>query len=86
MRDFVNDVFQTLASGPDPTLGLCLICDLVAMILGPHQVPEWRTTFMYMAPAIAIVIAADYYLDARRRIGLVPRITQRLHQAEGSRT
>lgn len=58
------------------------------MILGPHQVPEWHTTFMYMAPAIAIVIAADYYLDARRRVGLVPRVTmpQRSHQVEGSRT
>jgi len=77
----------TLASGPDPTLGLCLICDLVAMILGPHQVPEWHTAFTYMAPAIAIVIAADYYLDARRHIGLAPRIStaERSHQ-EGSCT
>jgi hypothetical protein len=79
---------QTLASGPDPTLGLCLICDLVAMILGPHQVPEWHTAFMYMAPAIGIVIAADYYLDVRRRIGLAPRIStaERSRQVESSCT
>ncbi|KAK2464762.1 hypothetical protein APHAL10511_003180 [Amanita phalloides] len=64
----------TLASGPDPTLGICLTCDLVAMILGPHQVPEWHTAFMYMAFIIAIVTAADCYMDARRRVGMAPRI------------
>ncbi|KAF8634963.1 hypothetical protein AX15_000688 [Amanita polypyramis BW_CC] len=61
----------TLASGPDPTLGICLISGLIAMILGLHQAVEWRMAFVYMIPSIVVVMIVDYYLDARRRTGLV---------------
>ncbi|PFH45356.1 hypothetical protein AMATHDRAFT_160549 [Amanita thiersii Skay4041] len=55
----------TVASGPEPTLGLCLVYDLVAMILGHHEIEEWYATFMYMAAGITLVIIVDQWQNRR---------------------
>ncbi|KAJ7070712.1 Dor1-like family-domain-containing protein [Mycena amicta] len=56
----------TFASGPDPTVGLCLVLDLAALAAG-NQNEEWRIAFAAIVGVLFIVIVADYFLSLNRR-------------------
>lgn len=52
-------VLMTVASGPDPTLGLCILYDLIALAFGPATSSEWYHTFLYIAAAVSAVLGLD---------------------------
>lgn len=60
-------ILLTISSGPEPTLGLCLLCNLIVMILGPCQIPEWRKAFICTSMAIAVVVVLDCFMNGRRQ-------------------
>lgn len=49
---------QTVASGPDPTLGLCLSYDLAALYFGPKR--TWHDSFMYISALVFVVAVGDW--------------------------
>ncbi|KAJ7161238.1 hypothetical protein C8R43DRAFT_323507 [Mycena crocata] len=49
------------ASGPDPTLGICLLLDLAALAVGNAK-EEWRTAFLGIMGVLSVVIVSDSVL------------------------
>ncbi|KAF8232133.1 hypothetical protein L208DRAFT_1436797 [Tricholoma matsutake] len=60
-------VILSLASGPDPTLGTCVVYDLIALIFGNYRNTEWRLTFLWLAAVVAIVTLCDWLATISRR-------------------
>ncbi|KAJ6609362.1 Dor1-like family-domain-containing protein [Mycena sp. CBHHK59/15] len=54
------------ASGPDPTLGICLLFDLAALEAGNTK-EEWKFTFICTAGILSVVIICDSYLAWKNR-------------------
>ncbi|KAJ6520157.1 Dor1-like family-domain-containing protein [Mycena sanguinolenta] len=55
-------ILLTFASGPDPTLGFCLLLDLAALAAGNTQ-EEWKTAFLCIMGVLSVVIVSDYMLN-----------------------
>ncbi|KAJ3512836.1 hypothetical protein NLJ89_g3290 [Agrocybe chaxingu] len=58
-------LLMTIASGPDPTLGICLIYDLAALIFGQSNNAEWLRTFRWIMVAVGICLLAELALSKR---------------------
>ncbi|KAJ7492298.1 hypothetical protein FB451DRAFT_1502264 [Mycena latifolia] len=54
------------ASGPDPTLGICLLLDLAALAVGNTK-EEWRFAFFCIMGVLFVVILSDCVLAWRDR-------------------
>ncbi|KAJ7657970.1 Dor1-like family-domain-containing protein [Mycena rosella] len=54
------------ASGPDPTLGLCLLLDLVALAAGNTK-EEWRFAFFCIIGVLFVVVLSDWMLAWKNR-------------------
>ncbi|KAF8215837.1 hypothetical protein K438DRAFT_612761 [Mycena galopus ATCC 62051] len=52
------------ASGPDPTLGICLLLDLAALAWGETQ-QVWKFAFFCIMGVLSVVIASDYTFNGR---------------------
>ncbi|CAA7265867.1 unnamed protein product [Cyclocybe aegerita] len=59
-------LLMTIASGPDPTLGICLIYDLAALIFGQTNNAEWLHTFRWIMVAVSSCLLAELALSKRR--------------------
>ncbi|KAJ6575456.1 hypothetical protein B0H19DRAFT_1255007 [Mycena capillaripes] len=53
------------ASGPDPTLGICMLLDLAALAVGDTK-EEWKVAFSCIMDVLFVVIAFDCLLAWRR--------------------
>ena len=58
---------QTLASGPDPTLGFCVLFDLIALAFGDCRNIDWSSTFWKLAIVVTIVTLCDWFSAVSRR-------------------
>ncbi|KAF9056064.1 hypothetical protein BJ165DRAFT_1398810 [Panaeolus papilionaceus] len=52
----------TVASGPDPTLGICLLYDLVALVYGRTHSMLWYRTFLCSIVAVATILLVDLHI------------------------
>ncbi|KAJ7269392.1 hypothetical protein B0H12DRAFT_1249909 [Mycena haematopus] len=52
------------ASGPDPTLGICLLFDLAALAVGDTKT-EWKFAFLCIMGVLSVVIVSDWILSRR---------------------
>jgi hypothetical protein len=50
---------QAVGGGPDPTLGLFLLYDLIALAYGTGAVKEWQVAFQYTSLVVVFVLAWD---------------------------
>ncbi|KAF7302746.1 hypothetical protein HMN09_00909500 [Mycena chlorophos] len=65
---FVAVTLSLLAfgAGPDPSLGLCLILDLVALAAGTPSEP-WRIFFLVLIGVLVAIVTSDSFLAWRNR-------------------
>ncbi|TFK42058.1 hypothetical protein BDQ12DRAFT_351912 [Crucibulum laeve] len=57
-------VLLTICSGPDPTLGIALLYDLLALMIGQpeyakHQSAKWHRAFIYIFICVALAMVGD---------------------------
>ncbi|PPQ79786.1 hypothetical protein CVT24_010111 [Panaeolus cyanescens] len=64
-RIFHASATQTVASGPDPTLGLCLLYDLIALLYGRTDSILWYRTFLCTIAAVATILLVDVHLSSQ---------------------
>ncbi|KAJ7459081.1 hypothetical protein B0H11DRAFT_2242653 [Mycena galericulata] len=62
----VLSLLLVFASGPDPTLGICLLLDLAALVAGKTK-EEWRFAFFCIAGVLFVVIVSDSMLAWKNR-------------------
>lgn len=67
---------QALAWGPDPTLGLCLLFDLVALAAGPNQSKEWHAAFLWTGVVVTLVVIGDSFNAQVTKGGLTVESTE----------
>ncbi|KAF8913170.1 hypothetical protein CPB84DRAFT_1760523 [Gymnopilus junonius] len=58
-------VLMTVGSGPDPTLGLCLLYDLISLLCGNTSNKLWHHTFLWSILAVTTSLLIDLMLSKR---------------------
>ncbi|KAF8167576.1 hypothetical protein B0H34DRAFT_22542 [Crassisporium funariophilum] len=61
-------LLMTVASGPDPTLGICLLFDLSALVFGQGESELWHIAFLWMILAVTTCLLVDSALSTRRSV------------------
>ncbi|KAF9443153.1 hypothetical protein P691DRAFT_713661, partial [Macrolepiota fuliginosa MF-IS2] len=61
----------TIASGPDPTLGLCLIYNFLALAFGPGLSDVWHRAYMYDIGIIGMSVALDLLVATSMGIRII---------------
>jgi len=59
-------LLMTVGSGPDPTLGLCLLYDLTALLFGQSTSGPWYHTFHWIMVVICISLMAELHLSEKQ--------------------
>jgi len=52
-------VVLTLATGPNPTMGFCMLYVLASLFFGEHQTEGWHNAFLYMGMIVSVVMIVD---------------------------
>ncbi|KAF8963890.1 hypothetical protein BDZ97DRAFT_1919416 [Flammula alnicola] len=60
-------LLMTVGSGPDPTLGLCLLYDLTALIFGQPKSEPWYHAFHWIMIMICICLLVELHLSERQQ-------------------
>lgn len=60
-----------IASGPDPTLGLCLVYNFFALAYGPGISERWRNAFKYDIAIVGATVLIDFVAAKLRGITII---------------
>ncbi|KAJ3566127.1 hypothetical protein NP233_g7194 [Leucocoprinus birnbaumii] len=67
----------TIAAGPDPTLGLCLVYGLLTLAYGPGISDRWRTAFKYDIAIVGATILIDFVAAKIRGVTIIREDTSK---------
>lgn len=59
----VRSITQTVGSGPDPTVGLCLLYDLTALLFGQPKNDPWYHAFHWIMIVICACLLVELHLS-----------------------